>query len=116
MQSFEDLRKHQKLAGVLVSLLFMGLTILSVYGLFHDSFTLEMRRATYFFDGFNKIVFCLSALLLNGTMSILLGGGVLVVLGVLPKRAPGTLNDKLIIIPLCIGFFGIVFSLIVGAL
>jgi hypothetical protein len=110
MRNFEDLSGRQKIAGVLVSLLFVILTALSVYGLFLDSFTFEMRRGTYFFEGFNKLIFCISSLLLNGTMASLLCGGLLVIVGVLPKRTPGSLNDKLFTVPLGIGFTGIVFS------
>jgi hypothetical protein len=114
MKSFNNLSKKEKLAGVYVTILFVGLTVLSIYGLFLDSFIYESRRTTYFFFGFNKVVFCLSSLLLNGTMALILSGGYLVSLGVLAKRKPGSLNGKLVLFPMFLGFTGIVYSSIVA--
>jgi hypothetical protein len=116
MKSFRELRKSQKVIGVLAALLFFLLTFLSVYGLFLDNFIFEMRRTTYFFEGANKVIFCMSSLLFNGTMAALSCGGLLVVVGVLPKRDPGSLNDKLFTVPLGLGFTGLVFSSLAAGL
>jgi hypothetical protein len=116
MKTFEEFDKRHKLVGVLIALLFVTLTTLSVYGLFLDSFSFEMRRSTYFFEGADKVIFCASAFLFNAPIATLLCGGLLVHAGAFPKRAPGTLNDKLFTIPLGLGFTGIVYSLVTNGL
>ena len=115
MKSFNNFSKREKGAVTFIAVLFVGLTVMSVYGLFLESIIFESRRATYFFHGPNKVVFCLSSLLLNGVMAFVLCGGLLVSLGVLPKREPGSLNGKIIFLPLSLGFTGIVFSAVVAA-
>jgi hypothetical protein len=116
MKTFDDLDKRHKIAGVLTALFFVTLTIFSVYALFLDSFSFEMRRNTYFFEGVNKFIFCASAILFNAPIATILCGGLLVHVGALPKRAPGTFNGKLFSIPLALGFTGVVYSLATNSL
>lgn len=116
MKTFEELDKRHKLVGVVIALLFVSLTTLSVYGLFLESFSFEIRQNTYFFEGYNKFIFCASAFLFNAPMAALLCGGLLVHTGALPKIAPGKLNDKLFTIPIGLGFTGIVYSLVTNGL